>query len=200
MTIAKPISNVQVTPDAVAAGTPVTLTLDAQVDTIIEVQVIRGWDLAAGQNYYQVSYPSQMPIIINTTGYLEGDYWFKIKEWTTNWNLLSEVVTPNLLNIDNPPVVTITYPSEGDVLSSATIPIEGVVTNMDGDPVTDVTSVDVLIKGNSLDLVDGSFSGIAIKPKEEIEITVIAVDTIGNIGSDTVTVTKVHDMGKRSKQ
>lgn len=100
--------------------------------------------------------------------------------------------------LDNtPPVVTITYPQAGDILPSATLPVEGTAI----DAMSGCSSVDITINAGTLavDKVTNTFEGIAISPNEPLDVTVTAEDKVGNESAATVTVIKVHDMGKRSK-
>ena len=95
------------------------------------------------------------------------------------------------------PVVEITRPKDGEECPSAATQVQVRVSD------NTATEVTVAMGARTLVLSAPDAQGwmqanmLLIKPKEEFEITAIAVDLGSNEGSDTVTTIKVHDLGKR---
>ncbi len=151
------------------------------------------WNAADDQGiaYYEIYLDYQVVASTNSTQYTltnlpEGEHTIILVAYDKAGRRTMDMIS---VVIDySGPTITITMPSTGDLITDRNVRVEWVAT--DSNPVATISSFSVLLNGT--EIVGGileNFAVIALPPQEAYYvISVLAVDSFGNIGNASVVV------------
>ncbi|MDA8020339.1 MAG: Ig-like domain-containing protein, partial [Thermoanaerobaculia bacterium] len=170
---------IDTTPPTLGVVTPAAGTVLATVDTTLQIE-------ADGADRVRVTGPGGA---VETTGsglftvgpvaLVEGEVDLSIEAFDDAGNRSTR--THRLVRDTTPPVLTVTAPSDGDVVSTATVPARGLAQDARLDSVT--------VNGQLANLVGEGWSVADVPLADGANVlTVVATDAVGNQTSDTVTV------------
>jgi len=136
---------------------------------------------------------------VSTTTLAEGTYILQVAAMDALFSW--DPFTPNHISsanaepfrIDYPPTVTITHPKDGDFAAAALNVAGNAWDTVDGPLPVEVSINRVVLTSDG----NGDFGGQIVGPSSgEITITAKAIDSAGNVDSDSVTILRVHDNRK----
>jgi len=200
------IANVSVSPVLVSAGTDVIVTADISDPSGINTVIVALYS-GAGVFIRHTAWIGtgnvteyHLENTVSTTALADGTYILQVAAMDAlfSWDPFTpnhiSSVNAETFRVDNPPIVKITYPKDGDFAAASLNVAGNAWDTVDGPLPVEVSINHVVLTSNG----NGDFGGQIVGPSSgEITITAKAIDSAGNVGSDSVTILRVHDNRKQ---